>query len=943
MAALIPRATYRVQLHAGFGFAEAEAIVGYLAQLGVSHFYASPILKARPGSLHGYDAIDPDTLNPEIGDEAAFASFGERLRQHGMALLLDIVPNHMGVHEADNAWWLDVLENGPAAEHANAFDIEWQPPQRELHGKVLLAVLGAPYGEVLEAGEIRPRFEPARGQFVLHYWNHRFPIDPADHAELLQLAALPGDANDGERAVVQSLVAGFARLPPRSTADAVERATRQREGAALKAALGRLHAEAPWAPAWLDGCAAALQGRVGEPASFDRLDTLLQRQAYRLAHWRAAGDELNYRRFFDIDSLAALRMEDPRVFEAAHRRILQWVGSGRVAGLRIDHPDGMADPGGYFQRLQRRCAETKGDGSETYVVIEKILADDEPWPREWPVAGETGYRFSNQVNGLFVDGRHAAAFDALYADFVGIAVDFEAELDAAKRGIVAIPLAADRRLITELAHDIAYAQRHTRDLTRDGLREAILELAVAFDVYRTYVSERGAGPLDRGRIEKCAAVARARIRPSYAPYVDFVRQLLLQPLADPALRACQWRFVRRLQQFTAPVMAKAMEDTAFYRYHRLVALNDVGGDPRRFGLGVAEFHAANQARLKDMPHTLLGSSTHDSKRSEDVRTRIDVLSEMPERWHETIRRWHELAQTQWRIGGLTLLPSANDALLLYQTLVGLWPVQPDEPADDAALGALGERVAAYMLKAVREAKQHSSWLEADDRYEQAVKRSVEVLLARLEPNPFLSDLRRFVAEIAPFGCVNSLALVALKLTAPGVPDVYQGCEDWKHALVDPDNRRPVDFGALQRRLRDALAMDAAALRRQPLPGGLHKLAVSARLLHARRDAASLFERGDYVPLAASGGAAAHVVAFARIAGAACSLTVVPRLAGELSGFDIASLLDARCWQDTAIAPPPGLEAVPLWHEVVTGRRVERLRLADVLRGLPVAVLRPAAG
>ena len=916
----IPRATYRVQLHRGFDFAAAEALLPHLAELGVSHLYASPLLKARPGSTHGYDVVDPTQLNPEIGDQAAFDRFCHRLRALGLSLLLDIVPNHMGVLEADNPWWLDVLAHGPASAHAAAFDIEWQPPQRELHGKLLLPVLGQGYGAVLESGEITARFEPDPGRFELRYHAHRFPIDPRDHAALLRAVPLPAPASAAQRSQLEALIEGCALLPARDDPDPARRLSRQRDSAALQAELSRLHAGEPWAPAWLQACAAQLLGRPGDPRSWDALDTLLQRQAYRLAHWRTAGDELNYRRFFDIDGLAALRMEDDAVFDAAHQRVLAWVAQGRVQGLRIDHPDGMADPDAYFRRLAERCAALRPD-AVTYLVAEKILADDEPWPRDWRLHGETGYRFANQANAVFVDGEQAEAMDAVVESFTGTPLNFDAELDAAKRAVMNQSLAADLRLLTERAHDIALANRHTRDLTRAGLSAAIVAMAASFDVYRSYVSPRGAGPQDRARIEKAAAAARNRVRPSLAGHVDFIRQQLLlqapdEPV-DPALRQRQLAFVQRFQQFTAPVMAKSMEDTAFYRHHRLVSLNDVGGDPRRFGLSVADFHAAHQQRLRETPHTLLGSSTHDSKRSEDVRTRLDVLSEMPQRWAETLRRWRELAQTQWRIGGLSGLPAPNDELLLYQTLVGMWPTGL---ADDAGLQDVRERVSAYMLKAVREAKQNSSWLDENDDYEQGLTRCIELLLARLEPNPFLSDLRRFVDEIAPFGCLNSLALVALKLTSPGVPDLYQGCEDWRFMLVDPDNRRPVQPPHLRERLKQAQAWasEGAGVRQRlasaPLPGGLHKLFITWRLLQWRRQAEALCRDGGYRPLDIEGPEARHLIAFAReAADGEAVVTLVPRLAWTLGAGRLDAVLTHE-WRGTVLRWPSELDGE--WRDVL---------------------------
>jgi (1->4)-alpha-D-glucan 1-alpha-D-glucosylmutase len=983
----IPRATYRMQLHRGFDFDAAEALLPHLAELGVSHLYASPLLKARHGSTHGYDVVDPTQLNPEIGDEAAFDRFCERLHGLRLGLLLDIVPNHMGVLEADNPWWLDVLAHGPASAHAAAFDIEWQPPQRELHGKLLLPVLGQGYGAVLESGEITARFEPEAGRFELRYHAHRFPIDPRDHAGLLRAVPLPITISAAQRTQLEALAEGFALLPARDDPDPARRASRQRDSAALQAELQRLHATEPWAAAWLQACAGQLQGRAGDPPSWDAMDALLQRQAYRLAHWRAAGDELNYRRFFDINGLAALRMEDGAVFDAAHQRVLAWVAEGRVQGLRIDHPDGMADPDAYFRRLAERCAALRPDAA-TYLVAEKILADDEPWPREWPLHGETGYRFANQANGLFVDTEQAAAMDAVVEAFTGTPLNFDAELDAAKRAVMNQSLAADLRLLTERAHDIALANRHTRDLTRAGLSAAIVAVAASFDVYRSYVSPRGAGAQDRARIEKAAAAARGRLRPSLAAYVDFIRQLLLQVPEDAAVAAAaaptpvtaatstptstatstataastedaqrtrRLAFVQRFQQFTAPVMAKSMEDTAFYRHHRLVSLNDVGGDPRRFGLSVADFHAANLQRLRETPHTLLASSTHDSKRSEDVRTRLDVLSEMPQRWAETLQRWRELAQTQWRIGGLAGLPAAGDELLLFQTLVGLWPT---ELRDDEGLQDVRERVTDYMRKAVREAKQYSSWLDENDDYEQGLTRCIELLLARLEPNPFLSDLRRFVAEIAPFGCLNSLALVTLKLTAPGVPDLYQGCEDWRFMLVDPDNRRPVNPLRLRERLKQAQAWASdpggvrQRLRSEPLPGGLHKLFITWRLLQCRRQAEALFRDGDYRPLEAEGPGARHIVAFARVAeNGEAAFTIVPRLAWTLGAGRLDNVL-THDWRDTVLRWPAELAGE--WRDVLASPgpvavagayegtyklslTADRVPVAALLSGGPVAV------
>lgn len=962
---MIPCASYRLQLHAGFGFAEAERLLPYLTALGISHVYASPILKAKPGSTHGYDVIDPSSWNPELGDDAAFRRWTDAIQAHGLKLMLDIVPNHLGVQEADNPWWLDVLENGPASRHARAFDIEWRPPQHELIGKLLLPVLGGPYGEVLEAGQIVPRFDAECGRFMLHYHGHRFPIDPADYGGLLRLQPLPEAADHPQREWLRRLCEGFDHLPARDTPRETERTTRQTEVIRLQAQLVQLHDRLPAAPAWLAACAQTLGGQAGDPRSFDALDAVLHRQAYRLAHWRAAGDELNYRRFFDINGLAGVRVEDPAVFEAMHQRIFSAIAEGRIAALRVDHPDGLTDPQRYFEQLQDRCGQLLPDAGDQalpcYIVAEKILAHDEAWPRDWPVHGDTGYRFGAQLNALLVDEHQEQAFDAVYTDFLGGKPEFTAELAAAKRSIMEISLAAELRQLTELAHDVALADRFTHDLTRDGLKFAITEMAAAFDVYRSYASAQGVPPACVARIEGAAAMARSRCRPSQLAYVDFIRQLLLKPMDEPATRidsvngdaaAKRLRFVQRFQQFSAPVMAKAMEDTVFYRYPRLLSLNEVGGDPRLFGCDSTAFHAANLARQREMPQSLLATSTHDSKRSEDVRARLAVLSEMPAAWGETLACLRGLAQTQWRIAQLHVLPSPSDELLLYQTLVGLLPAGA---IDEDMLAGLRERIAAYMLKAVREAKQVSSWLDNDAAYEEAVAQCVAVLLARVQPNPFLSELRRFVDLLAPFGVCNSLAQVLLKMTSPGVPDIYQGAEDWFFALVDPDNRRLPDWPQLAQRLESARQINPQDLRQGTLAGGLHKVFVTQRLLAWRRDADRWMVDASYHPIDASGAQSRHAVAFRRQAAngaeqAQC-IALAPRLPwGLVAAYEAGQaerLFDGRCWGDSLLQLPPC--AARHWRNILDGRLHEAatsagqpvLGLASVLRDLPVALLVPA--
>ncbi|RZL04138.1 MAG: malto-oligosyltrehalose synthase [Rubrivivax sp.] len=958
--ACIPRATYRVQLHKGFRFSDATHIVPYLDALGISHLYTSPYLKARAGSTHGYDIIDHNALNPEIGDPSDFEQLCASLARHGMRQLIDIVPNHMGVLEADNAWWLDVLESGPASLYAETFDIEWNPPAPELVGKVLLPVLGDQYGKVLEAGELKLSFDAAAGEFRIHYHDHRFPIDPRHYADIMAATPAPVPANeaDGEGIqIVQSLLHALAALPPRDDPSPPAREVRHRDKGLHKQRLAQFVQRFAWLPGWIDACLHLLNGTPGEAASFNPLDALIQKQAYRLAFWRVAGDDINYRRFFDISTLAAVRMERDDVFEATHRTIFQWLAEGKVHGLRIDHPDGLCDPQGYFTRLQSRYVSTMRSVDEggaspkaLYLAVEKILADHERLPQDWPVHGGTGYRYSNLVNGVFIHGEHEDQFDRLYDDFIGDRLEFDEVLHQAKLDIIATSLSSDLEVLTEAVHRIAQGDRRTCDFTRNRLRVALSALAAAFPVYRTYIGERGFSDADRQHLDWAAAAAKRRSHASEVSVIDYLRDTLLgaptEP--DPARRQAMLNLAYRWQQFTAPVMAKSMEDTAFYRHYRLASLNDVGGDPRHFGVSVSAFHAANQHRARFTPHNMLATSTHDTKRSEDVRTRIDVLSEIPGAWQGAIEHWQAMNHKRTtRIDGM-LAPTRGDEYLLYQTLVGVWPL---EPVNSEGLADLCQRVQAYMLKAVREAKEHTSWINPNEVYEAALARFIDALLGQLEPNPFLKDLQSFVDQIAPFGALNSLNLVAFKLTSPGVPDIYQGCETWNFSLVDPDNRRPVDFQALQARHAQLQALFAGGradvqglndLRDQWRDGGA-KMLVTWRLLQLRARYPDLFSRGAYQALTADGPAAHHVVAWARTLEGQQSLTIGSRLLHTLTQGDAHALRDAACWGDTRVDLPGG--ASRSWRDVLTGRTLESgptgsLALSDLLKHWPVAVLVP---
>jgi (1->4)-alpha-D-glucan 1-alpha-D-glucosylmutase len=932
--AVIPRATYRLQFHREFDFDAAIGVLPYLQRLGVSHVYCSPILRARRGSTHGYDVVAHDEINPELGGSAGFERFTAALQRLGMGQLLDVVPNHMGVLGADNAWWMDVLENGPSSAYSRHFDIDWHPANRQLAGKVLVPVLGDHYGDVLDAGELRLVFEPG-GSFALRYHEHRFPLDPRSYAVVLVSAASLAGSTAAEQQL-QSLAAAFGHLPATSVAHASdEGAERQRDKELLKARLAALAAAETAIASAVDGAVALLNA----PARRDDLHALHEQQPYRLAFWRVAADEINYRRFFDINELAALRMEDPAVFEATHAFSLDLAAAGKVDGLRIDHPDGLQDPARYFERLQqgyaRRvgiapAAATAGDDPSRwlYVVAEKIAATHEDVPRSWPIHGATGYRFAMVANGVLVDGAAADEFEAIWRRYSGETRGYGELVREAKHAVTETGLASELAVLATALLRIAQADRHTRDYTFKSLSAALADVAACLPVYRTYIVEQPSAQDDR-YIDWALAHARRRSRLADHSIFDFVGACLRNhapPGADAARAAAVHQFALRFQQFSAPVAAKGVEDTAFYRYLRLVSLNEVGGDPSVFGVTVRAFHGASADRAGRWRHTLLATSTHDNKRSGDVRNRINVLSEMPAAWAEWIDHWRELASSlRSADADGAPLPSAADEYLLWQTLLGTLPA---EGLDDAGLPAYRERIAAYMQKAAREAKRRTSWTRPDEEYEKALQAFVAGVLARVRPNPLLSDVQSRVATVAWFGALNSLSTLLLKYTSPGVPDLYQGNELLELSLVDPDNRRPVDY-ALRGRLLDELETIAAS---HELPTRLREIAAAPhdgraklwltwRLLALRARHPEAFRDGGYAPLTATGARSEHVVAFARPHDDALVVTIAGRLFARLLGEELRLPVGGDVWLDTAVPLPEGVDADAVLENVVTGERV----------------------
>lgn len=751
------RATYRVQLHAGFDLDAAADIADYLAALGVSHLYSSPSLQATPGSTHGYDVVDPHHVNAELGGEKAHARLNDVLRTHGLGQLLDIVPNHMAIGGPENAWWWDVLENGPSSRYAAYFDIDWDPPEAKLRHRIVLPILGERYGAALEDRLIAVRRDG--GRFTATYYDHVFPLAPRALDRLLALAAERCASDE-----LAFLADASLRLPPATATDAANVALRHRDKEVLRLLLASLFERQPHVAAAVDEAAREISD------SPEQLDELLDRQNYRLTYWRAADRELDYRRFFDINTLIALRVNDLRVFDDTHTLILRWLDEGVLDGVRVDHIDGLRDPDLYLRRLHERAPDAK-------IWVEKILERGERLPASWPVAGTTGYDFLNVAGGLFVDQAAEEAMTDIYAEFIGERLDYAEIVRENKLRVLRESLGSDVNRLTALLLDVSQGHWPARDFMRYELQEALRELAADMPVYRTYIRAEEGVERQEDRRLVVDTVARAREhRPDIDDAIfDFLRDVLTLQVDDPLAA----EFVMRFQQLSGPAMAKGVEDTTFYGYNRLIALNEVGGDPATFGYSVADFHAHCLYAREHWPETLLASSTHDTKRSEDVRARLAVLTRAPHEWRTAATRWAS-RNARHKTDGW---PERNMEYLLYQTLVGAWPLDIQRAGD-------------YMLKAAREAKINTSWTENNEPYEEALGRFVAAVL---DDEGFVRDLEGFVETIRDAGWVNALGQTLLKLTAPGVPDIYQGTELWDLSLVDPDNRRPVDY-ALRRQL-----------------------------------------------------------------------------------------------------------------------------------------------
>jgi (1->4)-alpha-D-glucan 1-alpha-D-glucosylmutase len=914
-----PRATYRLQCNKDFGFDDVAKIAGYLARLGISHIYASPWLKARPGSLHGYDIVDHHGLNPELGDEASFERMLATLEANRLGRILDFVPNHMGVGGADNLLWLDVLEWGRDSITAGWFEIDWQPDRFSLRDKILVPLLGKQYGVELYDGKLSLKFDADDGSFaVWAYDTHKLPVCPPHYRRIL------GDATPE----LERLGDSFASIPD-------WRPQLSRRARDLKDALAAAVRERPELREAIRCAVDRFNGTPASKESWSELHQLIQDQHWRVAHFRVAGDDINYRRFFDNNELAGLRMELPDVFDHAHQLVLRLLKEGKLDGLRIDHIDGLLDPKAYLTSLRAAA------GNSFYLVVEKILASHESLRDDWPVDGTTGYEFLNLVLGLLIDPAAEPVLSSQYAEFIGERRQFGEIVRECKLRIMQNEMSSELNVLAREAARVAYERPETADFTWNVLRRAIREIVACFPVYRTYIDETSPPSAeDRRDLTWAMKVARANETYIDSSVFDFLEVLLSGDLVAKGRsgfsRHAVLRCAMKLQQYSGPVMAKGLEDTAFYRYNRLVALNEVGGYPDRFGLTVANFHHAVSQRARRWPDSMLATSTHDTKRGEDARARLAVLSEIPEQWAKQVRLWSHALRARRGDIEATAPPDRNDEYFFYQLLAGSWPAEllSSNRLDETVLREYAERVKQAMRKFMREAKLRSSWAAPNLEYEEAVLAFVDGALDFSESNAFRSAFLPFAQQIARLGIENSLVQTVLKLTAPGVPDIYQGSELWDLSLIDPDNRRPVDY---EKRMRMLVDLDARQTSMQELMDHWHdgaiKLFVTSRILRLRAAQPTLFERGSYEPILSAGPMADCICAFARIEETSALLVITAR-------FPARRQMDTERLR-TTLALPPSL-AGKTFRNIFTGTRFHaadvELAVDLVFDALPVAVL-----
>jgi (1->4)-alpha-D-glucan 1-alpha-D-glucosylmutase len=926
----IPVACYRIQFNPDFGFQAAKTIVPYLAELGMSDLYASPIFKSRKGSLHGYDVVDPNRLNSELGTELHFEGLVDKLKSCGMGWLQDIVPNHMAF-DHENQMLVDVLENGPSSQYFHFFDIEWDHPYESIKNRVLAPFLGRFYGQSLEEGEIKLRY--TKNGFSLGYYSQVLPLRLESYVHLLtyRLHELKKKLGPDHPDYVKLLGILYILKTLSSREEAHERYDQIKF---IKTTLWELYHNNEDIRKFIKENIRIFNGKRGNPESFNLLNELLSEQLFRLSFWKVATEEINYRRFFNINELLSLRVEDEDVFNHTHSLIFRLIEDGKITGLRIDHIDGLYDPTNYLTRIRQRAGDL-------YVVVEKILDLEEELPTHWPVQGTTGYDFLNYVNGLFCRRENQREFNRIYTNFAGLGAPYEELVSEKKRLILGKHMAGDVDNLAHLMKAISSRDRYGSDITIYGLKRALVEVMAQFPVYRTYIGKGIFRETDPLYVQE--AIERAKgSSPGLLNELQFIERFLLLDFGDYVSEEdkSQWiHFVMRFQQFTGPLMAKGFEDTTLYVYNRLLSLNEVGGNPKRFGVSIGEFHGFLERRAKLWSHSLNTTSTHDTKRGEDVRARLNVLSEMPKEWERNIRTWSKINRKKKRKVYGRSVPDRNDEYFLYQTLVGAFPFHEGEE-----LHTFRERMKEYIIKAVREAKVHTAWLKPDTEYENAFTSFVEGILNSSEGNPFLREFVPFQKKVCHYGIVNSLSQTLIKITSPGVPDFYQGSELWDLNLVDPDNRRPVEFEKRrsfledfrQRGDRDILDLISELLRTKE--DGRIKLFLIYRALRARNAHPEVFQKGAYVPLEAAGKFKDHIISFARKFGEKWAVTIVSRhLTTVIKEGEYP--LGQGVWDDTHIFLPEGVSHG--WDNVITDQYVdngEKLLIGEVITHFPVALL-----
>ncbi|MBV8585215.1 MAG: malto-oligosyltrehalose synthase [Verrucomicrobia bacterium] len=927
----IPTATYRLQLNKDFTFFDAAAVLPYLRSLGISHVYNSPFYKSREQTTHGYDVTNHNEFDPALGGEEGFARFVEALQQNELGHLADFVPNHMGIADPGNDWWMDVLENGPSSIYAPFFDIDWHPTKRQLENKVLLPILGDQYGRVLERGEITIEYRD--GAFYVAYYGWQFPVNPRSYPIILRVA-LEKLGRYADREMVEeleSIITAVEHLPERSVTDEEKVRERAREKEVIKRRIVRLCNDYPQVMDAIEAATNQVRGRPGNSRSFDRLHEVLDAQPYRLSYWRVAAEEINYRRFFDVNELAAIKVENTQVFDTIHRLIFHLLREGTVHGIRIDHVDGLQDPRKYLEALRRGSLETNSDEDplpEFYVVVEKILSEDEKIRPDWPIDGSTGYDFAHDATQILVESQNGDRFSRIYREFIDRYVHYESLIYEKRKLVMDVSFPSDIESLSLMLGAIAERDRLYRDFTLNSLASAVTEIIACFPVYRTYINaDTGVSEQDRQIILRAMRVAKRRNASMETSVFEFIRSILLlenyDQLSDE-VKQLFLNFVYKFQQVTSPIMAKGLEDTAFYIYNRLTALNEVGGSPDHFGLTLERWHERNRARAQELPHSLLTLTTHDTKRSEDVRARMVVLSEMPDRWHTWLQKWSELNADLKTPIDSELAPSPNEEYFFYQTLLGTWPFTDEEVNENYI-----QRMQGYMLKAIKEAKVNSSWIRPNEEWESAVSRFV---VDSLKPeHSFRSAIAEAARSIAWNGMFNSLTQTILKLTCPGVPDFYQGSENWILTLVDPDNRAPIDYESRRQTLEAAKSVSIDKLLGSWTDGTI-KTAVIHRLLRLRRAHPDFFASGSYSSIYASGQKAECVIAFLRQFEKQTLLVILPRLTTKL-----AQTGQAFDWEDTHLVID---DRLPHLADLFSNRKLEAksetLALAD-LGSIPFAV------